>query len=248
MHHTLAWRLSLADATETDMTPVTDSIWTIQNGHFLPAIDWLLLAQYFGAASPTRARLVTPTFRQVTTPFVRPINTDIVPGNLPSVADYRANPLRFRALEEIQLLGTQTSGGAAVAVGLAWVSRAGLTPMPAGDVYTLRGTGTTTAVAGAWTQVAVTWQDTLPQGIFAVVGGNFIGTTCLAGRLIFEDQIDRPGGIGSSAADLNNEPMFLKGGLGIWGRFNSNRMPNVEFLCNAADTAQEIYLDIIRVG
>jgi hypothetical protein len=70
----------------------------------------------------------------------------------------------------------------------------------------------------------------------------------LSGRLIFEDQIDRPGGIGSSAADLNNEPMFLKGGLGVWGRFNSNRMPNVEFLCNAADTAQEIYLDIIRVG
>jgi hypothetical protein len=248
MHHTLAWRLSSADATETDLTPVTDSIWTIQNGHFLPSIDWFLLAAYAGAASPNRARLITPTFRQITTPYIRPINTDIVPGNLPSVSDYRANPLRFRALEEIQFMGTQTSGGAAVIVGLAWVARQGLQPMPSGDIYTLRGTGTTTAVAGAWTQVAVTWADTLPQGIFAVVGGNFIGTTCLSGRLIFEDQIDRPGGIGSSAADLNNEPMFLKGGLGVWGRFNSNRMPNVEFLCNAADTAQEIYLDIIRVG
>lgn len=248
MHHTLGWRLSLADATETDMTPVTDGIWTVQNGHFLPDRDWFLAAAYFGAAGPTRARFVTPTFRQVTSPYIRPMNTDIVPGNLPGVADYRSNPLRFKALEEIQLLGTQTTGGAAVAVGLAWVMRAGLVPMPAGDVFTLRGTGTTTMVAGAWTQTAVTWQDTLPQGIFAVVGGNFIGTSCLAGRCIFEDQVDRPGGIGSSAADLNNEPMFMKGGLGIWGRFNSNRMPNVEFLCNAADTAQEIYLDIIRVG
>lgn len=248
MHHTLGWRLSLADATETDMTPVVDGIWTIQNGHFLPAIDWFLLSAYFGAAGPNRARFVTPTMRQITTPFIRPINTDIVPGNLPSVADYRDNPFRLRALEEIQLLGTQTTGGAAVAVGIATVARQGLTPMPSGDIYTMRGTGATTAVAGAWTQVAVTWQDTLPQGIFAVVGANFIGTTALAGRFILEDQVDRPGAIGTSAADLNVSPIFLKGGLGIWGRFNSNRMPNVEFLCNAADTAQEIYMDIVRVG
>jgi len=248
MHHTLGWRVSLADATETDMTPVTDGIWTIQNGHFLPAMDWFLLAAMFASTGPTRARLVTPTMRQVTTPFIRPMETNIVPGNLPGIADYRDNSFRLRALEEIQLLGTQTTGGAVVGVGLAWVSRQGLTPMPSGDVYTMRGTGTTTAVAGAWTQVAVTWQDTLPQGVFAVVGANFIGTTALAGRFILEDQVDRPGGVGASAADLSNSPIFMKGGLGIWGRFNSNRMPNVEFLCNAGDTAQEIYMDIIRVG
>jgi len=248
LHHTLAWRASIADVTEVDVTPVTDGIWTIQNTHFLPANDWFLQAVYFGAATPTRARLITPTFRQVTTPFIRPMNTDIVPGNLPGIADYRPSPLRLRGLEEIQLMGLQTTGGAAVVAGVAIVSRGGLTPVPQGDIFTLRGTGTTTAVAGSWTQAAITWQDTLPQGVFAVVGCTFFGATAIAGRLILEDQVDRPGGLGVSALDFNNEPMFLKGGLGIWGRFNSNRMPNVEYLCNAADTVQEVYLDIMRVG
>jgi hypothetical protein len=247
VHHTLGWRVSLADATETDLTPVTDSIMTVQNAHFLPQSDWFLQAAYFGSTGPTRARLITPSLRQITTPFVRPMNTDIVPGNLPGVADYRMNPLRLKALEEIQFMGMQTTGGAVVGVGLAFISKAPLVPMPAGDIYTLRGTGTTTLVAGAWSQVTVTWQDTLPQGIFAVVGGTFIGTTCLAGRCIFEDEVWRPGGIGTSAGDLNTSPIFLKGGMGEWGRFNSNRMPNIEFLANAADTAQEIYLDIIRI-
>lgn len=247
MHHTLAWRLSLADATETDVTPVTDSIFAIQNAHFLPQDDWFIQAAYFGAATPNRARFITPSMRQITTPFIRPVNTDIVPGNFPGVADYRNNPLRLKALEEIQLMGMQTTGGAAVVAGVAFISRTALAPMPQGDVYTMRGTGTTTVTAGAWSAVTVTWQDTLPQGVFAVVGAGFIGTTAIAGRLIFEDQVYRPGGLGTSAADLNVAPMFLKGGLGEWGRFNSNRMPNVEFLCNAADTAQEIYLDIIRI-
>jgi hypothetical protein len=66
MHHTLAWRLSIADATEVDVTPVQDGLMAIQNTHFFPAHDMSLLAIYFGAATPTRARLVTPAFRQIT--------------------------------------------------------------------------------------------------------------------------------------------------------------------------------------
>lgn len=248
MHHTLGWRLSIADATETDVTPVQDGLMAIQNGHFFPAHDMTLAAIYFGAAGPTRARLVTPTFRQITSPFIRPMNTDIVPGNLPGIADYRSNPLRLRALEEIQLLGTQTTGGAAVVVGVGFITDLGLGAAPSGDVYTMRGTGTTTVVAGAWSQITVTWQDTLPNGRYAIVGGVFQGTTCLAGRFILENQFWRPGGLGVSALDLNTSPIFSKGNFGNWGIFDGNRMPNVEYLCNAADTAQEFYMDIVKVG
>jgi hypothetical protein len=248
MHHTLAWRESIADATEVDVDPVQDGIWAIQNSHFFPSVNWQLLALYFGAATPTRARIVTPTFRQVTTPFVRPMNTDIVPGNLPGIADYRNNPLTLRPLEEIQLLGTQTTGGAAVVAGVGWVTKTGIQPVPTGDIFTMRGTGATTVVAGSWTQVTVTWADTLPNGRYAIVGGVFQGTTCIAGRFILENQVERPGGLGVSALDLNTSPIFAKGNLGIWGTFDGNRMPNLEVLCNAADTAQELYMDIIKVG
>jgi len=94
----------------------------------------------------------------------------------------------------------------------------------------------------------VTWQDTLPAGIYAVVGLEFIGVTALAARIIFEDQVMRPGCVGSGLIASAPDPMFQNGGLGIWGRFNSNRMPNLEGLCNAADTAQTVFLYFVRLG
>lgn len=248
MHHTLAWRLSLADATATDVTPVTDGIMTIQNSHFLPQKNYQLLYAYFGAATPSRARFITPTFRQLSTPWIRPINPAIVPTDEPNMADYTANPLLIRGLEELQLEGMQSSGGAAVVAAVAGIASVPLGPAPAGDIIAMRGTGTTTVTAGAWTNCAITWQDTLPNGQYAVVGLEAIGTTCITARLIFEDQVERPGALGQSLVSGNGPRLFRHGGLGIWGRFTAFRIPSVEFLCNAADTAQEVYLHLIRIG
>lgn len=248
MHHTVAWRLSIADATETDVTPVTDGIMSIQNGHFVPSKNLQLLYAYFGAAGANRARFITPTFRQITSPWIRPVGLAIVPGVQPLLTDYRQNPLTLNMLEEIQLMGTQTTGGAAVVVAIAGLASIPVGPAPAGNIFTMRGTATATLVAGAWTQGAVTWQDTLPAGMYAVVGMQYIGTTALAARLIFNDQIERPGCVATGLVTSRPHPMFQLGGLGQWGRFSNNVMPNVEFLANAADTAQEVYLDLIRVG
>lgn len=248
MFHTLAWRESITQDAVADIAPVTDDILAIQNTHFLPQRDHDLLWAAFLAEDAVTARIITPSLRQITTPFIRPAEGTLLPSNQPNVADYRANPLRLRGLEEIQIEAEQTAVGAAVVVIVAGIEYGVMAPMPAGDVYTMRGTGTSTAVAGSWTTVDITWQDTLPAGNFAVVGLESLSTTALAARLIFEDQVPRPGCIGGAGEEVGTHDMFRKGGLGIWGRFQSNRMPLVQVLANAADTAQIVYLDLIRVG
>lgn len=248
MHHTIGWRASAADATLQDITPVPDSLMLIQNSHFVPQYNYNLLYAYVGGASINRARFVTPSFRQKTTPWIRPIQPSIVPVDEPNIADYRGNPLVFRALEEIELDIMQTSGGALVVMAAAGISKTPNIPAPMGDVFVMRGTGTTTAVAGGWTLAPITWQDTLPAGKYACVGLEAIGVTMVSARLVFEDQWERPGTIAQSLATGNGNPMFRGGGLGVWGRFDANRMPNVEILCNAADTAQEIYLFFTAIG
>lgn len=248
MHHTIGWRLSSTDATLVDQTPVPDELMLVQNGHFVPQVDWGVLFAYVGAATLNRARFVSPAFRQITTPWIRPQGTAIVPLDEPNIADYRDNPLKIRALEELALEAMQTTGGAAVIAAVAGITKTGIQPAPRGDVFTMRGTGTTTVTAGAWTQATITWQDTLPTGTYAVVGLEAVSVTGLAARLIFEEQWERPGAVAQSLVSGNGHAMFRKGGLGIWGRFNANRMPNIQMLCNAADTAQEIFLDFIRVG
>lgn len=246
--HTIAWRESIADITADDISVVADSIMTVQNGHFVPQRDMFLLYASYQAAGATRARLISPSLRQITTPWIRPTAVAIVQGVESHVADYRSNPLRIKGLEELQLEAFQTTGGAAVVVSVAALADGMMQPMPAGDVYTMRGTAAATLTAGAWTLGTVTWQDTLPAGNYACVGLQYFGTTGLAARLIFEDQFWRPGCIGAGLVTSQQHPMFSKGGLGVWGRFNANRMPSIEFLGNAADTAQEVYLDFIRTG
>lgn len=247
MHHTVAYRVSAADATETDMTPVPDGIMSIVNTHFMPQQNRPIIYATFQAATPTRAKIVTPSFRQVTTPWIRPQQPSIVPGDEANVADYSQNPLMARALEEISILGTQTSGGTAVEVALLALARGPLQPAPRGDIYTLRGTGAVTLVAGAWGIVTPTWQDSLPAGRYSVVGLEYIGTTALSARIIFDEQTDRPGCVGGGTVSNNVWQGNRKGYLGEWGQFDSNRMPTLECLANAADTAQEFYMDIIKI-
>lgn len=248
MFHMVGWRASIADITEVDLTPVVDEILTIQNAHVQPQNDMdILFAGYF-AAGATRARFESASLRQMTTPFIRPTAAALLPPNIAQIADYRNNPLRIRAVEELIVRAFQTSGAPAVAVVLAGIAPPGSRVAPQGPVYTMRGTGATTVTAGAWSTCAITWQDNLPNGQYAAVGMNAIGATALAARLVFEDQVWRPGCIGGATPPVSPPEMFNKGGLGTWGRFNNNRMPNVQFLCNAADTAQEVYLDFVRVG
>ena len=249
MFHTIAWRESIADIVDADIAPVQDPIMLIQNGHFVPQVDQFIHYAYYGAAGTgTRARFDSATLRQLSDPWIRPVSGAIVPPDEPNIADYRARPLRVRGLEELILIGSQVTGGAAFVVCVAGIAKVPLRSAPQADVIAMRGIGATAMVAGAWTQAAITWEDTLPAGQYVVVGLEFIGVTAIAGRLIFEDQVERPGCVGSGLIASSPSPMFQNGGLGEWGRFNANRMPNFEGLCNAADAAQEVFLYFSRIG
>lgn len=247
-YNLVAWSASLADATETDVTPVQDPIVTISNTHFLPQQDWFMHLFMGMAATLPRFRFNSPSLLQVTTPFMSPLETALTPGTRPGIADYRQYPMLLKALEECILLGQQTSGGAARVNALAAVAIGALTPAPLGQLYTIRGTSVTAAVANTWTQLVMVWQSVLPAGLYSVIGGVAFGASDYAFRVIFEDSRWRGGGPALATENLIPAPQFQKGGMGEWGRFNANRMPGVEILCNGTTASHVVYLDIVRVG
>lgn len=246
MHHTLAYRSSIADVTLANVTPVNDGIVVIQNNHFMFQEDKMLYAAVAGGIDLQRARIVTPTFRQITSPFIRPVQALATGGSLPGVSDYRRNPLRLKAREEIAFEAFQDSGGAQVAFGLLMAMDRFLAA-PAGDTYRLRGESATAATAGAWSLLAMTWADQLPDGRYACVGLGHVSATAISARLTFENQYWRPGCLSAIDAQDIPDPIFGAGGLGVWGYFEQTRMPSVEALCVAADAAHQVYMDIIRV-
>jgi len=244
--HMVGWSATGVANTDVDMTPVTDGLMVIQNGHFLPQNDMFILAAGVFGLTQTSARLVSPTLRQITTPFIRPLDNAANPGNLAGYARYNLNPFRIKGLEELSLVMKNTS--TAVVKAAAALSKTPMLPAAQGNIFTMQGTGTTTLTALGWTSVAITWQDSLPAGVYQCVGLAALSATCIAARLTFENQWERPGCFGASGVTVQEPRLFQKGELGVFGNFNSYRLPGVEFFAVSADTAETVYLDFIKVG
>ena len=247
MHHICAFTESIAALTNEDIGALTDDVLAISNGHFLPQVDYDLLFAAALGPNMDRMRIVSPTNRQVTLPFIRPINVAALPAADPNVADYREAPFRIHALEELAVEATTNAAGPSRITGLLGLGGQ-VDPIPRGDVFTFRGTSTTAAVANAWTTLVVTFADILPAGNYVVIGGEVFSTNGIAWRAIYENQLWRPGGVSVNLLASRTHSMFYKGGLGVWGRFRSTRLPIIQVLANAADAVHEVYLDIIRVA
>ena len=248
MFHTLAYFNNIGVVVDTDMTPIQDNVILIQNAHFVFQQDVNLFLAALMEATPARARIVTPSLRIPSTPWIRPLITGTVPPNQPVMADYRANPLTLRSLEETQMLVTSALAmGNEHATGLLWVGDA-ITPAPQGNVVTMRGTSTSAAVVNTWSPLTVIWQDTLPFGTYGIVGLQHQSTNGQAARLNINGQQWRPGALSVTGLGNYSVPAFLKGGMGLWGTFRSTAMPIVEVLCDAANAAHEVYLEFVRMS
>lgn len=247
MHHLAMYSATVASTSETDLTASPDGILAIQNGHFLPQRPFQLWFSAACAAVLSRARVITPSARQITTPFIRPINTAATWGMPQRIDTMEEGPLELKQGEEVALYTTNSAVASGVVYGALGLGIGARAPV-GGQIFTLRGTSSTTATVNAWTQVAVTWQDVLPIGQYAVVGGEFFSAGNIAGRLIFENQAYRPGALGIQALGNACHDIFRNGALGEWGRFSNYAFPNVEVFAASADTSHEIYLDLIKVA
>jgi len=218
----------------------------------VPSLNQILaIAAGVASGGEGYARLDAPSLLRKTRQYISPVNgngdADAEPGSPPAVMDFRDNPLRLRSTEDIQALIDSDTTSAQFQWLLALFSD-GQVVKPSGEIFTVRATATATLTVDVWTQTQVTFQDNLPAGEYAVVGMRAISAGLIAARLVFRGGEGwRPGCIGlDSDSDLDH-PMFRHGGLGVWGRFSHNSEPAVEFLSVVADTAEEVYLDLIQV-
>jgi hypothetical protein len=245
MLHTLAYTSEDLSAGSVDMTAVPDNWVPIQNGHYLPPQDLFLFGAFSFGDTLTAVQLVTPKSRMIVPPFMYPLVGALAPPDRLHVYDRRSNPFRLSSVEEIQLLGTAGSAEDDIIVLLVGDR---IDPIPAGDIYALHGTSSDSAVDGVWTQVAVTWDQNLPAGTYAVVGSQHVATNCVAHRFNFPGQIMRPGFSSLvSLADIS-EPSYYYGGWGVLGKFVTYAFPLLEVLCAGTDGSHDFVMNLIKVG
>ncbi len=225
-----------------------DQVLVIRNNDFFLRDSMDLAWAAAMGATLDDARLESPSLRIPTFPYIRPITVGVIPIAEPRVSDYSQQPFRLKGQEQLGLFATDPAvgpGNITGLVGLMQTSR----PMPGGNIYKMRGVSTTAVVANVWSTIEpVTYTNDLPDGRYALVGMEHIAANGQGARVIFFDQVLRPGCV--SIVDIGDKThdLFIQGRLGNWGEFESDRVPNLEALCDGADAAHEVYLYLIQVS
>ncbi len=196
-------------------------------------------------------RLESPSLRDLNRLVINPLNglgdADVEPSDPLAILDYSRNPRRLDVDEILQVIANSDTTAAA----FQWCILAlgdGIQQPASGEIIKVHADGSTTVTARAWSTVTITFADTLPTGTYQVVGLRAFGASMVAARFVFKPGTWRPGCPGLDSQASMDYPIFRNGGLGVWGEFQQTTPPDIEVLCDLADTSQDFELDLIKVS
>lgn len=251
MHNLVACFASVAqDAALSNVTPVTDPLITIQNSRFIfpTAVD--IGAILANVPDGSRARINTPSLRNIALPEIYPVKITAENGTNPPIQGPMWGTLRIPQNDEFGVEVSRAGAGAADCFIGIWYAP-GRTPAPGGPVITMRATATIVLTAGTWVAGSLTFDQSLPYGRYAVVGMQAtIGDAMLA-RLAFPGQTQyRPGvPVVEAYGSYVNPQVFRMGNFGLFGTFDSTAQPLLEVLGHTAGSeACVVLLDLIKVA
>lgn len=196
-------------------------------------------------ASGVRAQLQSPSLRILANLDIEPIVLAAVFGTPPEVLFHPLNPTAVVPEESLNFAVQSTPGAVAAHYGLVWLADGPQNPVT-GTIFTVRGTATIQQVVGGWVNGNIIMDQVIPAGKYQVVGMRVRSADAVGARLVFPEQIGRPGVPVVNAIGDNDVKVFRYGRSGIWGEYPHTTPPTLDVLGGVA-AAQTIFLDLIRV-
>lgn len=251
MFHMAAFRGAPGNsASYVAVAGVTDqSLSKSSNNRFIMPDNWRIIAAHVEADVLTAARINAPSLRNIAYPEIHPVNLTATVNTSPALAVYREYGPRVQASEEVGVdvsTGTLTVDTCQAAI---WFQDK-FDPAPLGPNITITATSTITTVVGAWVLGTLSFSQTLPAGVYAVIGFAGYGTNGLYARLVFPgNNTFRPGVvIGNTYDDYNIFPRWRSGDMGLFGTFVNTSQPQVEVMSTAAaSTAHNFLVDLVKI-
>jgi hypothetical protein len=251
VHNLVALFGSVAqDAVLANLPPVTDSLVSIQNNRFQFPLRAQIGCILANVPAGTRARINTPMYRNIALPEIYPVKITAENGVNAPIMGPMWGSLEIPMNDEFGI--DVSRGGAAAADSFAGIWYApGMTPATRGPIITMRATATLTLTVGTWVSGNLTFDQSLPNGTYEVVGMQATVADAMFARLIFPGGINyRPGvPVSEAYGDYVNPPVFRFGNFGSFGRFVSTAQPLIEVLGHTAGAEAGVYLlDLIKVS
>ena len=235
------------DGSLTQLNALPDQHITFDNKDILVP-DWASNFIQAVALNSTisHSRLSAPSLRQRSELDLYPNGLATSASVITGVMNRFERPLALTPGEGLRFSVQETASEAIDGYGLVWLEGE-RTPAPDGEVETIMATSSTTTTPHSWTLCKIELSQQLRSGKYAIVGLRVESVSLLAARLVIPGSAYRPGVLGSrKASDMRND-VTTTGGLGNWGEFEHTFVPQLEVLTSSADTAQTVYLEIIKI-
>jgi len=251
LHHLSIYQLATQTGgavTLKDVPAVSDPAVTLVNSHPIFPVPVQAIMAYVGQDTHiTRAFLTTPKLRAINQCYLRPM--DIAAATVasrPPVVEFFHHPLSLNPIDENQVLMTTSANVTTPNVAI-WFGDGNFN-VPQGDLITIHASQSITLVSGGWAYGTITLDSPLPAGRYSVIGASAFGTNMLFFRLIFPNQVWRPGGIAGLTAAFIDTRYHRWGNLGEWGQFETFALPQLDtFGSSAGAQTIDLSLDIVRV-
>lgn len=237
-----------ASQTNLDTPGVYDGFAPLQNNHYIYPENARIAFGYGQGTNLARARVNTPFLRQVSLPYLTPIEVAAAVADDPAVVRFGQFGPYIPRLDEIGIdATTDASGTARDTVGL-WLHDGNYTIPQGINGTTLRGTAAIVSTTLVWGGGVITFDQTLPFGRYSVIGMDVVGANCIFGRLIPAQAGKRPGVLARSALTINPPWDFRRGLMGEFCQFESTSPPSLEIFTIGAGSTQEVYLDVVKIS
>lgn len=197
-------------------------------------------------AALTSARLNSPSLRSFSYPEIRPLINAVVFGSPPEGILHPKSPIPLQGDEDLRFEINSDDATTAAEYGLVWFSD-GQHGEVNGDIHPVRCTAGITLSAGVWVNGGLTFTQTLPVGRYQIVGMRAEGSNLVAARLVFVDQMARPGVPAVNDVADQDHDLTRYGRMGVFGAFDHTNPPTLDAL-GVTDTSQVIILDLMKVG
>lgn len=196
-------------------------------------------------ASGAQAEVQSPSLRIFANQDVEPIVLAPTWGSPPESLFHPERAIPLVADEAINFYANSDPAAAAAHYGLVVLADGAQNPVT-GDYFTVRCTATVQQAVGTWTNGTLAFGQTLPAGRYGVIGMRARSTDGVFARLVFPEQIARPGvPVVNAIGDLDPSG-FRWGNAGVWGEFPHTNPPTLDVLGGTA-AAQVVFLDLIRI-
>lgn len=246
MHTLSVFSSSIAgSASNALISAIPDNVVTTQNNRIVPPVDRYVIAAIGGGTDMTMLFMDSPTLSQNGRPSIYPIDNGTFGGNLTPIMYSGKNGLSLPGREQVGLLSTNANVGAQTHFGALWHCER-FREAPPGPYKTVQMTVTGSGGNLVWSLLTPQLTAGLKRGRYRCVGMAAQGTNLLFGRLVFPQQVDRPGCLCTADATTYQMDYFRNGNSGVFGDFDNDNLPQFEGFGNGALAGTIIiYMDII---